>query len=286
MTSSQDTIIRNKLFSLKNSKFRLKFELTQKDRDYTATRGLATINDHAFDFVNSRGAPDFPKNDGKQSPMQGGSMKRTLILIMIVLTVAFAAIAGDNPKIEMDTTRGKIVLELYADKAPKTVKNFLAYLDAGFYYGTIFHSVIPGFMIHGGNVNTADLAIDPDPDPADQASAQPDRQSECREHVVDISLGGALITMACHVDGDRHGLPFQVGDELEEVDLVFPSAPDATRVKIKKAIVVRFDQKGPNTGVCCGLEFIEIEQKQVNTLTEFFYKFQRDRLRNRLRPDL
>lgn len=50
---------------------------------------------------------------------------------MIVLTVAFAAIAGDNPRVEVDTTKGKIILELAADKAPKTVKNFLAYVDAG-----------------------------------------------------------------------------------------------------------------------------------------------------------
>ena len=71
MTSSQDTIIRNKLFSLKKSKFRSKFELTPKDSDYTATKGLETIKDHAFDFVNSRVAPDFPKNDGKQTPMRG-----------------------------------------------------------------------------------------------------------------------------------------------------------------------------------------------------------------------
>jgi peptidyl-prolyl cis-trans isomerase B (cyclophilin B) len=88
--------------------------------------------------------------------MQGKSMNRTLIAIMIVLVFAFAAIAGDNPKIEMDTTKGKIVLELYADKAPKTVENFLAYLDAGFYDGTIFHRVIPGFMIQGGGF-TADM---------------------------------------------------------------------------------------------------------------------------------
>ena len=71
MTSSQDTIIRNQLFSLKKSKFRSKFELTQKDHDYAATKGLETIKDHAFDFVNSRVAPDFPKNDGKQTPMRG-----------------------------------------------------------------------------------------------------------------------------------------------------------------------------------------------------------------------
>jgi peptidyl-prolyl cis-trans isomerase B (cyclophilin B) len=77
-------------------------------------------------------------------------MKRTLISVVIVLTVAFAAIAGDNPRVEMDTTKGKIVLELDADRAPKTVKNFLAYVDAGFYNGTIFHRVIPNFMIQGG----------------------------------------------------------------------------------------------------------------------------------------
>jgi peptidyl-prolyl cis-trans isomerase B (cyclophilin B) len=88
--------------------------------------------------------------------MQGKFMNRTLISIMIVLLLAFAAIAGDNPKIEMDTTKGKIVLELYAHKAPKTVRNFLAYLNAGFYDGTIFHRVIPGFMIQGGGF-TADM---------------------------------------------------------------------------------------------------------------------------------
>jgi cyclophilin family peptidyl-prolyl cis-trans isomerase len=77
-------------------------------------------------------------------------MKRTFISIIIFLTVTYAAIAGDNPRVEVDTTKGKIILELYADKAPKTVKNFLAYVDAGFYDGTIFHRVIPNFMIQGG----------------------------------------------------------------------------------------------------------------------------------------
>lgn len=112
------------------------------------------------------------------------------------------------------------------------------------------------------------------------------RQSECREHVVDVSMGGALIAMVCRVGGNQHDPPFQVGDVLEDVELAFPSASGQTRVKIKKAIVVRFDQRGPNTAACCGLEFIEIEQNQLDTLTEFIYKFQRDRLRNRLRPDL
>ena len=71
MMPSPDTIIRSKLFSLKKSKFRSKFKLTPEDRNCTATRGLETIRDHAFDFVNSRIAPDFPKNDGKQTPIRG-----------------------------------------------------------------------------------------------------------------------------------------------------------------------------------------------------------------------
>ena len=77
-------------------------------------------------------------------------MKFRLISIVVVLAVAVAAIAGDNPRVVLETSKGKIVLELYADKAPQTVKNFLAYVDAGYYDGTIFHRVIPDFMIQGG----------------------------------------------------------------------------------------------------------------------------------------
>ena len=77
-------------------------------------------------------------------------MKRTLISILILLAAAFTANAGDNPRVELDTNKGKIILELYVDKAPKTVENFFAYVDAGFYNGTIFHRVIPNFMIQGG----------------------------------------------------------------------------------------------------------------------------------------
>jgi hypothetical protein len=69
--ASQDSIIHKKLTALKQSKFRSKFGLTQKDRDYIATKGLETIKEHIFQFVNSRVASDFPKNDGKQTPMRG-----------------------------------------------------------------------------------------------------------------------------------------------------------------------------------------------------------------------
>jgi hypothetical protein len=66
-----DSTIPQKLTSLRKSKFRSKFNLAQKDREYIAAKGLETIKEHAFQFVNSRVAPDFPKNDGKQTPMKG-----------------------------------------------------------------------------------------------------------------------------------------------------------------------------------------------------------------------
>ncbi|MCD6533796.1 MAG: peptidylprolyl isomerase [Deltaproteobacteria bacterium] len=58
--------------------------------------------------------------------------------------------AADNPRVAMETSMGTMVIELYPDKAPITVKNFLDYVDAGFYDGTIFHRVIPGFVLQGG----------------------------------------------------------------------------------------------------------------------------------------
>ena len=63
--------INQSLNSLKKSSFRSKFRLTQKDRDYIAGKGFETIRDHAYQFINTRVAPDFPKNDGKQTPMRG-----------------------------------------------------------------------------------------------------------------------------------------------------------------------------------------------------------------------
>jgi len=57
---------------------------------------------------------------------------------------------GKTIEVEITTTLGGFTIELYPEKAPITVENFLAYADAGFYDGTIFHRVIPGFMIQGG----------------------------------------------------------------------------------------------------------------------------------------
>src|SRR5262245_10389756 len=63
---------------------------------------------------------------------------------------------ADNPVVEMKTSLGTIKIELYSDKAPITVKNFLSYVDDKFYDGTVFHRVIDGFMIQCGGFENKD----------------------------------------------------------------------------------------------------------------------------------
>ena len=69
------------------------------------------------------------------------------------LTRAADVTHSDAPKVMIETTEGNIVVSLRPDVAPETVANFLAYVRSGFYKGTIFHRVIPGFMIQGGGFN-------------------------------------------------------------------------------------------------------------------------------------
>lgn len=59
-----------------------------------------------------------------------------------------------NPVVIMETSMGKMTIELYQDKAPISVKNFLQYVNEGFYNGLIFHRVIPKFMVQGGGFDT------------------------------------------------------------------------------------------------------------------------------------
>jgi len=71
---------------------------------------------------------------------------------------------GSNPIVVMETSEGTIKVELWADKAPGSVKNFLRYADEKFFDGTVFHRVIDGFMIQGGGM-TADLRRKPTHEP-------------------------------------------------------------------------------------------------------------------------
>jgi peptidyl-prolyl cis-trans isomerase A (cyclophilin A) len=90
--------------------------------------------------------------------------KKLLISIAIFLvaasTVFAAGESGKNPIVVMETSLGNVKIELFQKEAPISVKNFLDYANSGYYAGTVFHRVIPGFMAQGGGL-TAELQPKP-----------------------------------------------------------------------------------------------------------------------------
>jgi peptidyl-prolyl cis-trans isomerase A (cyclophilin A) len=73
-----------------------------------------------------------------------------LLIAALLLAVCLTAHAQDNPKVQVETNMGKFVIELDTGRAPLTVANFLEYVRAGFYNGTVFHRVIQNFVAQGG----------------------------------------------------------------------------------------------------------------------------------------
>jgi len=84
------------------------------------------------------------------------TLKLALVALFLSSSVFAESEPKTNPQVLMETNLGTFVIELYPDKAPNTVKNFLTYVNDGFYDGTIFHRVIPNFMVQGGGF-TADM---------------------------------------------------------------------------------------------------------------------------------
>jgi cyclophilin family peptidyl-prolyl cis-trans isomerase len=74
-------------------------------------------------------------------------VKHFLSLTLIVLSSSALA---ENPIVKLETSEGDITVVLFADKSPKTVENFLAHVDEGFYENTVFHRIIDNFMVQGG----------------------------------------------------------------------------------------------------------------------------------------
>jgi peptidyl-prolyl cis-trans isomerase B (cyclophilin B) len=81
-------------------------------------------------------------------------------LLLLVLGLALLAPQGQAapaaPQVKFKTSLGDVTIELFPDKAPKTVENFLEYTRSGFFDGTVFHRIIPGFVVQGGGM-TADM---------------------------------------------------------------------------------------------------------------------------------
>jgi peptidyl-prolyl cis-trans isomerase B (cyclophilin B) len=96
---------------------------------------------------------------------------RTSLLLVAGLAFGAAQVQAANPQVDLDTSAGKIRIELYPDAAPKTVENFLTYVKAKQYDGTQFHRVIPGFMIQGGGF-TSDFQQKPTRPPVQNEAEQ------------------------------------------------------------------------------------------------------------------
>ena len=77
-------------------------------------------------------------------------MKLNSLFVLCAAAIVPAGALAADPQVDIRTSAGTIRVELYPAKAPKTVANFLQYVKDGHYNGTIFHRVIPGFMVQGG----------------------------------------------------------------------------------------------------------------------------------------
>lgn len=81
-------------------------------------------------------------------------IKLSLIVALLAGSFLSTLAMAENTRVTMSTTQGNIIIELDSERAPQTVRNFLQYVDDGFYSNTLFHRVIEGFMVQGGGFTT------------------------------------------------------------------------------------------------------------------------------------
>ncbi|MBZ0092423.1 MAG: peptidyl-prolyl cis-trans isomerase [Sulfuricellaceae bacterium] len=136
-------------------------------------------------------------------------MLNRLLFAVIGLFLSVAAYAA-NPLVEMKTSLGTITMELYPEKAPQTVDNFLKYVNSGFYKGTVFHRVIDNFMIQGGGY---DLSL---------------KQKETRAPIKNEAANGLkndIYTVAMARTGDPHSASAQFFINVKDNDFLNYTAP-------------------------------------------------------------
>lgn len=133
-------------------------------------------------------------------------------LFLAVALMASSLVHAAAPTVALQTNLGTIVLELYPDKAPGTVQNFLAYVRAGHYDGTIFHRVIDRFMIQGGGY--------------DAAYQQRETRAPIRNEA-DNGLKNTPYSVAMARTGDPHSATAQFFINVADNDFLNFRAPDA-----------------------------------------------------------
>ena len=133
-----------------------------------------------------------------------------IFFLFLIMTGCNAMNDTTNPSITLKTNKGDIVIELFQDKAPQTVENILNYVKSGFYDGTIFHRVIPGFMIQGGGM-TADMDQKPTGAPV--------------ENEANNGLANEVGTVAMARTNDPHSATAQFFINVKDNDFLNFSSP-------------------------------------------------------------
>ena len=138
------------------------------------------------------------------------SQKNTVLAGLLFSALAFSVQAA--PTVELQTGQGVITIEFDAAKAPKTVENFLKYAKDGHYNGTIFHRVIPGFMIQGGGFEPGM------------------KQKDCKDPIkneADNGLKNDNYTVAMARTSDPHSATAQFFINVADNDFLNFKAPNA-----------------------------------------------------------
>ena len=158
------------------------------------------------------------------------STAASLALLAGTVLLPLSAQGQDNPVVIMETNKGTIKNELWADKAPISAANFLRYTDAEFYDGLIFHRVIEGFMIQGGGFNEDMVQQSPFESIKNEASAElPNNRGTlamARTNVIDSATSQFFINLVDneflnHKDETSRGFGYAVfGEVIEGMEVV------------------------------------------------------------------
>lgn len=168
-------------------------------------------------------------------------LKRFVYALVIGLCFAGIAGAGDsgkNPVVVMETSLGIVKMELFQKEAPISVKNFLEYAKSGFYDGTVYHRVIPNFMIQGGGF-TADLTQKPTKAPIKNEAGNGLKNDRgtlamARTGIVDSATAQFFINVKSndflnHRDNSAQGFGYAIfGKVVEGMDVVDKIAASRT----------------------------------------------------------
>jgi peptidyl-prolyl cis-trans isomerase A (cyclophilin A) len=180
----------------------------------------------------------------------------TFAVVAVCLSAGIACAAGmKNPVVVMETSLGNVKMELFEKEAPVSVKNFLDYVDSGFYSGTIFHRVISGFMIQGGGF-TADFKQKPTKAPIKNEATN--------------GLKNQRGTLAMARTGAPDSATSQFFINVVNNDMLNRPSPDghgyAVFGKVTEGMEVVDRIRGVKTGLSRGFQDVPVEQVLIKSI--------------------